>query len=251
MGVEEGAVLQVDGLRLRYDRRTGASPGVVFLGGFASNRQGRKARAVWDHCGRSGRACVCFDYRGHGDSEGLFEEATVGAWIDDAVAVLDRLTEGPQVLVGSSMGAWVAAALLERRPRRIAGLVTVAAAPDFTERLLAPRLPPEAWEAFARGSPWRLPSAFVEGGIPLGPRFVTEAREHVLLGKSLAWQGSAQLLHGLDDADVPWQTSVELARALASAHAAVELVAGGDHMLSRPEDLERLCRRLEEVCGAA
>jgi pimeloyl-ACP methyl ester carboxylesterase len=224
------------GARLAYLARPGASPTVVFLGGYASDMTGTKARYLDDWCGARGHAFVRFDYRGHGRSSGQLADGTIGAWRDDALAVLRECTRGPLVLVGSSMGAWVMLLAALAMRDRIRALVGVAAAPDFTEDLLWARLDDAQRAALRRDGVIRQPSAYGEP-MPFGWRLIEDGRHHLVLRASLPVPGPVRLLHGTQDADVPWETSMRLAEAIEHRDVAVTLVKDGGHRLSEPHEL--------------
>ncbi|GAB4261249.1 MAG: alpha/beta hydrolase [Deferrisomatales bacterium] len=238
-----------DGTELAYWAVEGRGPGVVFLGGFGSDMTGEKARALEAHCRARGRAFVRFDYFGHGASGGAFREGTVGRWAADAVAVLDALTRGPQVLVGSSLGGWLMVLAARARPERVEGLVGVAAAPDFSEDLLWARLDGASRERLERAGVLLVPNPYGEEPTVVTRALIEDGRRHLVLRGPIPIRCPVRLLHGLADPDVPWETSVRLARALASEDVTVTLVKGGGHRLSEPEDLTRLCAAVEELCG--
>jgi pimeloyl-ACP methyl ester carboxylesterase len=212
---------------------------------------GGKALALEAHCRRAGRAFLRFDYTGHGRSEGRFEDGTVGAWRADAIDAIDRLTDGPQVLVGSSMGGWLMLLAALARPQRVAGLVGIAAAADFATRLMWERFSPAQRAALERDGIVRLPSAYSAEPTPVTRRLVEDARMHEVLHSPIPLRCPVRLIHGTADADVPWQLSLEIAAKLASDDVEVILVKDGDHRLSSDRDLARLCRAAEEVCAAA
>jgi pimeloyl-ACP methyl ester carboxylesterase len=243
---QTGRLDRGDGPGLAWRRRPGRSPsplpGVIFLGGFNSDMTGSKAEALDQFCAERGQAFLRFDYAGHGASEGRFAEGTIGGWIGDAEAVLDALTEGPQILVGSSMGGWIALALALRRPGRVAALVGIAAAPDFTARIEA-ALPVEARAVLTRDGVWTRPSAY-GAPYPISAALLTEGRDHLLLGAPIPLEIPVRLLHGQQDLDVPWQLALELAEQITGADVQVTLVKDGEHRLSRPADLALLCRTL-------
>ena len=224
-------------------------PGVLFLGGYASDMGGTKATALDRHCRARGLAYVRFDYSGHGVSSGRFADGTIGAWRDDALAILDGVTAGPQILVGSSMGAWIMLLLALARPGRVAGLVGVAAAPDFTEELVRPALGAAGEAALGRTGRIERPSAY---GPPLSfsARLLDEARHHLVLQRALPVAAPVRLLHGMADPDVPWSTALRLAERLAGGDLVVTLVKDGDHRLARPADLARLTGAVDELSGA-
>ena len=236
-----------DGTVLAYHRRQGASPGVLFLGGFTSDMTGVKATALDAWCRGRGQAFVRFDYSGHGASGGRFADGTIGGWAEEAVAVLDRLTEGPQILVGSSMGAWVMLLVALARPERIAGLLGLACAVDFTRYLLWDRLDESLRERLRRERVISLPSPYGEPYI-IALNLIEEAERHQLLdGPELPIRGPVRLIHGMGDADVPWRISLEVAGKIASPDVRVILVKDGEHTLSRDQDLRLLTRTLGEM----
>jgi pimeloyl-ACP methyl ester carboxylesterase len=202
---------------------------------------GDKAMALESFCRGRGQAFLRFDYTGHGASSGRFEDGTIGAWAEDAVFALDRLTEGPQVLVGSSMGGWIMLLAALKRPERIAGLVGTAAAPDFTEDLLDVVFTEEQKAALARDGFVPVPNCYGKDPYPITRKLIEDGRRHLLLRGPITIALPARLIHGTADRDVPWQTSIRLAERLASTDVEITLVKDGDHRLSAPRDLERLC----------
>ncbi len=227
-----------------------ALPGVVFLGGFRSDMTGTKATALEAFCRERGQGLVRFDYFGHGVSSGDFGDGTIARWRDDALAVLDRATEGPQLLVGSSMGGWIMLLAALARPARVAGLVGVAAAPDFTEELIWQALAPGERERLMRDGTLVRESAY-EPPYPIARRLIEDGRDHLLLGRPIPIRCPVRLLHGMADAEVPWRTALRLAERLAARDVAVTLVKDGDHRLSRAADLERLMALVEELSRRA
>ncbi|HSK39115.1 MAG TPA: alpha/beta hydrolase [Arenibaculum sp.] len=228
----------------RTQRRDGGSgPGVVFLGGYKSDMTGTKAMELERFLSARGTAYVRFDYQGHGASSGRFEDGNIGLWADDAIAVLDRLTEGPQVLVGSSMGGWIMLLAALARPGRVAGLVGIAAAPDFTEDLIWQRLDEDERRRIMEEGEIREPSEY---GEPLvyTRALIEDGRRRLLLRDTIALDCPVRLLQGMRDPDVPWRTSLTLAERLRTEDVGITLVKDGDHRLSRPQDLELLCRTL-------
>jgi pimeloyl-ACP methyl ester carboxylesterase len=224
----------------------GQAPTVMFLTGFRSDMTGGKALHLERHCAATGRAFLRFDYRGHGASEGRFEEGCIGDWREDALAVLDQASEGPMVLVGSSMGGWIMLLVALARPDRVKGLVGIAAAPDFTEDLIRPALSPEQRDLLARGDVLLAPSAYGEP-TPITGRLLEDGARHLVLRRPLPIRCPVHLLHGQQDPDVPWQTSLRLAACLESTAVTVELVKDGDHRLSREDDLRRLAAAVDRV----
>jgi len=239
------------GVSIAYHRLPGKSPGVVFLGGFMSDMTGSKALALEAFCRARGQACLRFDYRGHGASSGKFEEGTIGRWAEDAFAAIDRLTEGPQILVGSSMGGWIALLVALRMPARVAGLVGIAAAPDFTEDLMWAAFSPDKRETLQRDGVIHEPSQYGERPYGITYELIRDGRKHLLLRDPLKLRCPVRLLHGMLDPDVPWQRSLRLADKLETGDARVTLIKDGDHRLSRDQDLALLCRTVEELLGAS
>ena len=236
------------GATIAYHSTPGKLPGVVFLGGFRSDMTGGKALALEQFCRESGRAFLRFDYFGHGESSGAFTAGTIGRWADDAVAVLDALTDGPQVLVGSSMGGWIMLLAALRRPQRVAGLIGIAAAADFTEELMWGRFTDAQKAALERHGAVHTPNDDEDAGpTPITRGLIEDGRNHLLLGAPIGLRCPARLIHGMEDADVPWETSRRIAERLESEDVEVIGVKKGGHRLSEPRDLDRLMRTLEEL----
>jgi pimeloyl-ACP methyl ester carboxylesterase len=238
-----------DGARIACRRRAGNLPGVVLCGGFRSDMAGTKAAALDAWAMRTGRSFVRFDYRGHGESSGDFTDGTVGLWRDDALLVLDQAGDAPMVLVGSSMGAWIALLAALARPNRVHGLVLVAPAVDFTEALIWDRLPGDARATLERDGVWLRPSEYSDEPDRITRRLIEEGRRHLLLGGPIPFRGPVRILHGLADETVPWGHGLRTAEALASADVTLTLVKGGDHRLSDPADLARLTAALDEIAA--
>ena len=240
--VGEGAAARR--LAVRVD--TGAAPGVFWLCGFKSDMGGTKAQALAAWARTAGRACVRFDYSGHGQSGGAFAAGTIGRWLEDSLAVFDAFCRGPQVVVGSSMGGWLALLLLrelERRPAgaaSAAGLVLIAPAVDFTEVLMWQRFAPEIRRLITEQGAWERPSAYGDQPYPITRQLIEEGRQHLLLGGMIKTGCPVRILQGVADPDVPWDHSIELVSHLAQDDVVLTLVKDGDHRLSRPEDIERL-----------
>ena len=242
-----GSLARPDGAAIAYHRLKGTAPGIVFLGGFRSAMTGTKALFLEDYCRQRGCAYLRFDYFGHGLSSGDFADGTIGRWREDAIAAIDSLTEGPQILVGSSMGGWIMLLAALARPRRVAALVGIAAAPDFTEELLWPRLTPEQRREIEETGRVVLPSDYDPAGYLYTHALIDDGREHLLLGAPIPLDIPVRLLHGLADASVPWQLSLRLAERLRSRDTVVTLVSDGDHRLSSEPDLARLAQTLDAL----
>jgi len=234
-------------------QQDGASPGIFFLSGYKSDMKGTKAEALAQWAQRQGRACVRFDYSGHGESEGKFTDGTIGRWLDDSLGVFDACCRGPQVVVGSSMGGWLA--LLMVRALRLrgtsgaatpAGMVLLAPAVDFTEELMWKRFTPEIKRELAEKGIWERPSAYSAEPYLVTRQLIEEGRNHLLLGSMIETGCPVRILQGIEDPDVPWKHAVELTSRLASDDVVLTLVKDGDHRLSRNEDIERLISAVAE-----
>ena len=248
--MKETGLLQLPSERcLAYQHVPGGAPSVLFCGGYTSDMTGTKALALEAFCREQRRAFTRFDYSGHGASSGGFADGTIGAWADDALAVVDRVSEGPLLVVGSSMGGWVMLLVALARPERVRGLVGSAAAPDFTEDLLLARATPEQRRALAEQGYWMQASAYGGDPYPVTRRLIEEARAHLVLRGPLPIRCPVHLLHGQRDPDVPWQTALRLAERLQSEDVTVELVKAGDHRLSTPRDLARITAAIARLAA--
>jgi pimeloyl-ACP methyl ester carboxylesterase len=245
--VDPEILARPDGATIAYHRLLGESPGFVFVGGFRSDMTGTKALFLQDYCRRRGRAYVRFDYFGHGASSGDFALGTIGRWCEDAIAIIDSLTAGPQILIGSSMGGWIMLLAALARRERIAALVGIAGAPDFTEELLWPRLTPAQREEVMTRGTVVLPSDSDPAGYLYTRALIEDGKRHLLLGGPIPLDVPVRLLHGLADASVPWRLSLRLAERLQSRDVAVTLVKDGDHRLSTEPDLARLAQTLDRL----
>lgn len=237
-----------DGIELAWVRTEGRGPTIVFLPGYRSDMTGDKATALAAFAATRGQAMLRFDYSGHGTSGGAFTDGTIGTWAADALSVIDRLTEGPLLLVGSSMGGWLALLTARARPERVAALVGIAAAPDFTEALMWESMTFEERATLMRDGVLHIPSQYGEP-TPITRALIEDGRRHLLLGSTIAFDGPARLLHGQADPDVPWEMALRIADALATPDVTVTLVKDGDHRLSRPQDLALLCRTVGALLG--
>jgi pimeloyl-ACP methyl ester carboxylesterase len=249
MAETSGFLQRPDGERIAWRRVAGAAPTVVWLGGFKSDMAGAKAQALADWAQASGRAYLRFDYFGHGESSGEFVEGTITRWREDALAVLDELVDGEAVLVGSSMGGWIASLAAMAWPERVKAMVLIAPAPDFTEKLMAPGIPPDGRETLARDGVWYRPSEYGEP-YPIARALLEDgARWSILDSLPIPIDCPVRVLQGGDDPDVPWSHALQLANGLKSQDVVFTLIKDGDHRLSRPQDLARLIAAVEEVAG--
>ena len=235
-----------DGVKLAYRLRPGAGPVTVFLPGYRSDMMGGKALALDEACAGQGRAMLRLDYAGHGESEGVFEQGTIGRWAEDAATVIRAACDGPLILVGSSMGGWIALLLARALGERVHGLVLIAPAPDFTEELMWRDLTPDQRRQVMEQGGVHLPNPY---GDPywVSRDFIEDGRQHLLLNAPIAITAPTRLLHGQRDASVPWQTSLRIAERLVSDDVRVTLIKDGDHRLSRPQDLALLIGAVGEL----
>ncbi|MBK5956933.1 alpha/beta hydrolase [Rhodoplanes elegans] len=250
VGLGEGAQAR----RIAVRSRAGASPGLVWLGGFMSDMKGTKAQALDGFAAARGQAIVRFDYSGHGESSGAFADGTIGSWLADALAVFDACCRGPQILVGSSMGGWMALLLVQALRRRaspgpasVAGLVLIAPAVDFTEELMWKRFPPAVKQAIETTGRFEQPTEYDTGPYVITRALIEDGRDHLLLGGLIETGCPVRILQGVQDPDVPWQHANALVARLAQDDVVLTLIKDGDHRLSRPEDLSRILGAVEEM----
>ena len=230
---------------MAWRRVEGAGPTVVWMGGFRSDMAGTKAQALADWAQASGRAYLRFDYFGHGESDGDFAQGTITRWREDALAVLDELIEGEVVLVGSSMGGWIACLAAMVRPKRVCAMVLVAPAPDFTEKLMAPEIPPQGRQALRDGGVWMRPSDYGDP-YPITAALIEDGARWSILPGPVPIEAPVRILQGGEDPDVPWRHALELAQAINGEDVVFTLIKDGDHRLSRPQDIGRLIAAVGE-----
>lgn len=258
--------------RIAVRRRAGTGPGLIWLGGFKSDMKGTKAQALDDWAQQSGRAYVRFDYSGHGESGGDFGHGTIGQWLEESLAVYSAFCDGPQLLIGSSMGGWMALLLAReiarasmtlksgdrfsdqvmlndkatKRPLApLAGIVLIAPAPDFTEELMWKNMPPEVKAEIETNGVWHRPSDYGDP-YPITKTLIEEGRNHLLLGSAINTGCPVRILQGAQDPDVPWQHAFALTHRLPSDDVVLTLIQDGDHRLSRPQDIARIIAAIEE-----
>ncbi|WP_336801296.1 alpha/beta hydrolase [Kaistia sp. MMO-174] len=231
--------------------RAGTGPGVLFLGGFMSDMLGSKAEALDHWAAEKGRAITRFDYSGHGQSGGDFADGTITRWLEEARAVLERETEGPQILVGSSMGGWIALLLaLEmttRAPGRIAGLVLLAPAVDMTRDLILARMTPAERQEMETTGALRQPSAYSDQPYLITRKLIDDGEAHLLGHRPVALGAPVHILQGVLDDEVPWQMAIDLVAQLAQDDVVLTVIKDAGHRLSRPEDLKKLIAAVEAI----
>jgi pimeloyl-ACP methyl ester carboxylesterase len=244
--------------RIAYLKQPGRTPGLLWLQGFNSDMAGTKAVALSRWAGEKGLACTRFDYSDHGQSEGRFEDGTIGRWLEEARQVFARLTEGPQIVIGSSMGGYIALLLLRQlmaevpaQAAHIKALVLIAPAWDMTEELMWKQFPEEAKQALSRDGVWLRPSQYGDP-YPITRRLIEEGRHHLFARRPWNPGRPVAIMHGLLDPDVPWTHTLELKSFLTGEWVSVTAVADGEHRLSRPSDLELLFALIDgAIAGTA
>jgi pimeloyl-ACP methyl ester carboxylesterase len=238
--------------RIAVRARAGGSPGLFWLGGFKSDMQGTKAIALDAWAAERNRACVRFDYSGHGESGGDFIDGTIGRWLEESVAVFEKFCAGPQVVIGSSMGGWLALLLARELARRqatralLAGLVLIAPAPDFTEELMWKSFSPQARQEIEIRGVWLRPSEYGEP-YPITRHLIEEGRRHLMLGSAIEVGCPVRILQGAQDPDVPWRHAFALAHRLPADDVVLTMIQDGDHRLSRPQDIARIIAAVAEI----
>ena len=246
--MQNGRLDRGNGTELAWIRLDGRGPTVVFLPGFRSDMTGDKATGLARFCTERGIGMLRFDYSGHGASSGDFLDGTIGAWEADALAAIDTLTTGELILVGSSMGGWIALLTALARPERVAGLIGIAAAPDFTQRLMWDSMMPSERATLERDGVLYVPSQYGEP-TPITLKLIKDGASHLVLTGRMSINCPVRLLHGQADPDVPWQLALRIAEQVESSDVQVVLVKDGDHRLSRPSDLALLKQTLTALLG--
>lgn len=245
---QAGRILTRDGhTAIAYDSFPGKQPTVVFLHGFRSDRKGGKAMAVDAFCRDRGQACLRLDVSGHGESGGAFEDGCIGDWATDVVDAIDHLTQGPLVLVGSSMGGWLMLLAALQRRQRVAGLLGLAAAPDFTEELIYQAFTGEQKQALLREGRVMIDESDGLPPCPVTRRLIEDGRNQLLLHSPINLTCPVRLIHGQRDTEVPWSTALRLAEQLNSEDVRVTLVKNAGHRLSEPADLDLMLSVLEDL----
>ncbi|MDS9467677.1 alpha/beta hydrolase [Paracoccus sp. MBLB3053] len=234
------------GRKIAYSRIPGEGPGIVFLGGFKSDMQGTKAIWLEDWARRQGRPYLRFDYSGHGESSCRFEDGCIGDWLIDARSAIAALTEGPQVLVGSSMGGWIGLLLARDMPERVAGLITIAAAPDFTEQGFWPELSEEQRETIMREGQLALPSEYGDPYV-ITRKLIEDGRNHLVMSRPLDLPFPTRFLQGTADNDVPLEWASALLAHATGTDMRLTLVKGADHRFSTDECMELIGASVAEV----
>ncbi|NWG93636.1 MAG: alpha/beta hydrolase [Parvularculaceae bacterium] len=247
---EESGFLAGRNGRIAWRRRAGAEPTVVWLGGFKSDMTGAKAEAISKWAAAERRAFLRFDYSGHGASEGRFDALTISDWLQDALDVIDGLTSEPLLLVGSSMGGWIAALAALRRKPRIMGIVFIAPAPDFTEDLMWASMTERQRDILLRDGRLVEPSPYSEEPTVITSGLIEDGRRHLILGGAIDIACPVRILQGMADPDVPWRHALRFAELLTTDDLEVTLIKSGDHRLSKPGEIETIIRLISSLGGS-
>ena len=238
-----------DGQSLAYHHSAGELPGVLFCSGFMSDMDGTKAIALDNAMTGLGRGYTRFDYLGHGQSTGHFTDGTISRWTDDALAILDECTAGPQIVVGSSMGGWIGLRMALLRPDRIAGFIGIAAAPDFTTRMWDDMPEDGKSDILSKGF-WEQPSEYSDEPYIITKKLIDDGPRNFVMKGPIAVTCPVHLLQGMKDDSVPWKTALQIQEALESDDVTVSLVKNGDHRLSEPDDITRLVLATERLSAS-
>jgi len=237
---------------IAVEYRPGKGPCLVWLGGFMSDMRGSKAEAVDAFAAAQGRACLRLDYSGHGESEGAFEDGTISRWCEEALAVIAAHAGEAPILIGSSMGGWIS--LLATRHLRVhdrdrapSGLVLIAPAPDFTERLMWKDFDEATRDAIMTDGKVMIPSDYDDAGYPITRGLIEDGRNNLIMDEPILTGCPVHILQGMADPDVPWQHALAVMERMPADNAAMTLVKDGDHRMSRPQDITRLITILEHL----
>ncbi|KAJ54152.1 alpha/beta hydrolase [Actibacterium mucosum KCTC 23349] len=236
-----------NGRTIAYHRTEGAGPGIVFLGGFKSDMAGTKAVYLEEWARAQGRAFLRFDYSGHGESSEAFEDGCIGDWAQDAMDAIGALTEGPQLLIGSSMGGWISLLVARAMPERVAGLIGIAAAPDFTEDGYWSEFTEDQRATLLRDGRIELPSEYSDEPYVITKRLIEDGRNQLVLRSPLSVPGPVRLLQGTEDEAVSRDTALRLLDHLGGGDVRLTLVKGEDHRFSSPQCLDLITKTAEAL----
>lgn len=250
------AFIEVDGNRIALRHQQGTTPGVVWLGGYKSDMLGSKAEALAAWTAGEGRGFLRHDYSGHGESGGRFADGTISKWLAESLAVFRAFTQGPQILVGSSMGAWIALRMKAELDRageggRVAGLVLLAPAPDFTAELVEPGLTEAQRRDLVEKGYFEVPSEYSAEPYIYTRALIEDGRQNLVMTGPIHTHCTVHIIQGMADPDVPHSHALKLMSLLPADDATLSLVPDGDHRLSRPEDLELMIRSVGELIRRA
>ena len=236
-----------NGKTIAYRRISGMNPGIIFLGGFRSDMWGSKAVAIEEFCSERGHSFAAFDYMGHGESSGKFIDGTIGGWLSDSLEIIDYCSDGPQILIGSSMGGWIMLLAALARPSRVSALIGIAAAPDFTEDLMWNVFDKKIKETLIKQGKYFQRGEATTDSYYISLNLIEEARNHLMLRQNIPISIPVRLIHGMDDTSVPWDTSCKIADKLLSEDVHVTLIKDGNHRLSREQDINFLKHTIAEL----
>jgi len=222
-------------------------PTIIFLGGFMSDMSGTKATELEKHCKNKNYSFIRFDYFGHGQSSGKFTDGTIGKWKQNALDVIDNLTTGKLLLVGSSMGGWLMMLAALERKERVAALLGIASAPDFTEELIWKKMDKDARKQLKENGVYNLKSDFGDDPYPITDNLIKEGRKHLILNDNIKIDCPVRLLHGMLDDDVPSSFSIMLGQQLTTDNMCINLVQKGDHRMSEPDDIGLIVETLDDL----
>ncbi|MBO6717091.1 MAG: alpha/beta hydrolase [Rhizobiaceae bacterium] len=247
MNEEKAETIDVGGNAIAVRHRSGKAPGVVWLGGYKSDMAGTKADTLDRWAADNGHAFTRHDYSGHGESGGRFEDGTISRWLNESLAVFERFTDGPQILVGSSMGGWIALRMAQElhkagKGERLAGMLLIAPAPDFTIELMEPQLTEAQRRALEEQGYFEEPSEYSDQPNVYTRALLEDGRKNRVLTGHLETHCPVHILQGMADPDVPHTHAQKLVDQLSSDDVTLTLIPDGDHRLSRPQDLELLTR---------
>ncbi|WP_306251697.1 carboxylesterase [Parvularcula sp. IMCC14364] len=232
---------------IAWRKTEGEGTGIIWLGGYASDMAGTKADYLSSWARSMGRPYLRFDYSGHGESGGYFEDGCISDWADDALCVLDQLTEGPQILIGSSMGGWITCLLARQRPERLAGLLFIAPAPDFTDELMWPSWDKATQQRLLSEGKLEFPSEYDESVMIYTRRLYEDGKSASVFAQPLKVNVPVRILQGMNDTSVPWQHAARLAEHIEAGDLQITMIKGADHRMSGPADLARLAQVLESL----
>ena len=236
-----------DGSSLAYNKLAGGNPGLIFFHGLNSDRKGTKAEHLLNYCLKKKKQFISFDMFGHGQSSGQMEDATLSIWINNALNIIDKISNGPQFIVGSSMGGWVMLKVAEKRKKIICGMVGIAAAPDFTESLIWKRMTDREKEVLERNGFITQDSDYDDSPYIISRKLIEDGRNNLILNNTIHLNIPCVFIHGKKDIDVPWQTSFDLALKIKSNNVKNILIERGTHRLSTKNDLNVLTSSLDEL----
>ncbi len=244
--------IERNGFKLAYRLVKGSGLTVVYLGGFHSNMNGEKASKVFKHASEKyGFSALCLDYSGHGSSDGIFHEGNISTWLEDALHAIKTLTQGPLIICGSSMGAWISILVSLRLKDRVKGLLTIAAATDMTEKFIWDKCTHEHKEQLENQGYFDHNSQYDEEPYRITMQLIEDGKKHLILNEEIELYCPVRMLHGTADSDIDWENSLNTMNQLTSADVHLKLIKDAGHRLSDPEHIEEIIKALDELIGLA